>query len=114
MNLTKSLTIDYTTMNLKTKPSGPVILLTRIKSGTLLVPSNMQPTPSNDFITVIPKNQDGITTIETENNRSLPTQEEVRKEEVEWKASIKKARRKKRATEPCLTQAASTTSALCT
>ena len=53
----------------------------------------MQPTPSNDFITVILRNQDGITTVETENNSSLPTQEEVRKKEEEWKASIKKAKR---------------------
>ena len=51
----------------------------------------MQPTPSNDFITVILRNQDGVTTIETENNSSLPTQEEVRKEEEEWKESIEKA-----------------------
>ena len=47
--------------------------------------------PSNDFITVILRNQDGVTTIETKNNSSLPTQEEVRKEEEEWKESIEKA-----------------------
>ena len=51
----------------------------------------MQPTPSNDFITVILRNHDGVTTIETENNSNLPTQEEVRKEEEEWKESIEKA-----------------------
>ena len=48
---------------------------------------------SNDFITVIHRNQDGVTTIETENNSNLPTQEEVRKEEEEWKASIEKAKK---------------------
>jgi len=53
----------------------------------------MQETPSNDFITVILRNQDGVTTIETENNSSLPTQEEVRKEAEEWKESIEKANR---------------------
>ena len=51
----------------------------------------MQPTPSNDFITVILRNQDRVTTVETENNSSLPTQEEVRKEEEEWRESIEKA-----------------------
>ena len=51
----------------------------------------MPETPSNDFITVILRNQYGVTNIETENNSSLPTQEEVRKEEEEWKMSIKKA-----------------------
>ena len=51
----------------------------------------MQPTPSNDFITVILRNQDRVTTIETENNSNLPTQEEVRKEEEECKESIEKA-----------------------
>ena len=53
----------------------------------------MQLTPSNDFITVILRNQDGVTTVETDNNSSLPTQEEVRKEEEEWKASIEKAKK---------------------
>ena len=51
----------------------------------------MPETLSNDFITVILRNQDGVTTIETENNSNLPTQEEVRKEEEEWKESIEKA-----------------------
>ena len=51
----------------------------------------MPETLSNDFITVILRNQDGVTTIETENNSNLPTQEEVRKEEKEWKESIEKA-----------------------
>ena len=51
----------------------------------------MPETQSNDFITVILRNQDGVTTVETENNSNLPTQEEVRKEEEEWKASIEKA-----------------------
>ena len=52
----------------------------------------MQPTPSNDFITFILRNQDGITTVETENTSNLPTQDKVRKEEEEWKASIKKGK----------------------
>ena len=47
--------------------------------------------PSNDFITIILRNQDGVTTIETRNNSNLTTQEEVRKEEEEWKTSIEKA-----------------------
>ena len=54
----------------------------------------MQPMPSNDFITVILRNQDGVATVEAENNSDLPTQAEVIKEEEEWKASIKKARKK--------------------
>ena len=53
----------------------------------------MQPTPSNDFITVILRNQDGVTAVETENNSNLPTHEEVRKKEDEWKASIEKAKK---------------------
>ena len=53
----------------------------------------MQSTPSNDFITIILRNLDGVTTIETENNSNLPTQEEVKKEEEEWKASIEKAKK---------------------
>ena len=53
----------------------------------------MQPAPSNDFITFILKNQDGVTTVETENNGSLPTQEEVRKIEEQWKASFEKAKK---------------------
>ena len=57
----------------------------------LPVTSNMPETSSNDFITIILRNQDGITIIENENNSNLPTQEEVRKEEEEWNASIEKA-----------------------
>ena len=82
---------NLTTTSFNTEPSGPVILRNRTKSGTLLATLNMQSTPSNDFITVILRNQDGITTVETENNNNLPTEEEVRMEGVEWKASIKKA-----------------------
>ena len=89
--MTRLSTLDSITTNSNTEPSGPVILLNTIKSGTLLATSNMQPTPSNDFITVILRNQDGVTTIETENNSNLPTQEEVRKEEKEWKESIERA-----------------------
>ena len=54
----------------------------------------MPETQSNYFITVILRNQDRVTTIETENNSSLPTHEEVKKEEEEWKASIEKANKK--------------------
>ena len=90
-NTKRSSTLDATTTSFNTQPSGPVILPNTTKSGTLLATSNMQSIQSNDFITVILKNQDGVTTIETENNSSLPTQEEVKKEEEEWKASIKKA-----------------------
>ena len=49
--------------------------------------------PSKDFITVILRNQDGVTRVKTENNSNLPTQEEVRKQEEEWKASIEKAKK---------------------
>ena len=48
----------------------------------------------NDFIKVIVTNHDGVTNITTENDSTLPTQEEVRKEEEEWKASIETARKK--------------------
>ena len=51
----------------------------------------MPETPSNDFITVILRNKDGITTIQTENNSNLLTQEEVKREEEESKAFIEKA-----------------------
>ena len=89
--MTKSSTLDSTTTNFNTEPSGPVILLNTTESGILPVTSKMQETQSNDFITVILRNQDGVTTIETENNSNLPSQEVVRKEEEEWKASIEKA-----------------------
>ena len=50
----------------------------------------------NDFIKVILTNHDGVTNITTENASTLPTQEEVRKEEEEWKTSIEAARKKKK------------------
>ena len=53
----------------------------------------MPASQSNDFIKAILTNDDGTTKIETENPSTLPTQEEVRKEE-EWKTSIEAARKK--------------------
>ena len=56
----------------------------------------MPASQSNDFIKVILTNHDWVTKIETENASTLPTQEEVRKEEEEWKASIEAARKKEK------------------
>ena len=64
------------------------------KFSTQPVTLRMPASQSNDFIKVILTNHDGITKIETENASTLPTQEEVRKEEEEWKTSIEAARKK--------------------
>ena len=54
----------------------------------------MPASQSNDFIKVIRTNHDEVTKIKTENASTLPTREEVRKEEEEWKTSIEAARKK--------------------
>ena len=56
----------------------------------------MPASQSNDFIKVILTKHDGVTNITTENVSTLPTQEEVRKEEEEWKASIEAAGKKEK------------------
>ena len=56
----------------------------------------MRASQSNNFIKVILTNHDGVTNITTENSSTLPTQEEVRKEEEEWKTSIEAARKKEK------------------
>ena len=69
----------------------------------------------NDYIKVILTNHDGVTNITTENASTLPTQEEVKKEEEEWKTSIEAARKKEKDhMQTSLRQLATTTSALCT
>ena len=70
--------------------------MNKIKSGTQPATSRMPASQSNDFIKVIHTNQDGKTKIETENRSTLPTQEEVRREEEEWKTSIEAARKKEK------------------
>ena len=50
----------------------------------------------NDFLKIIPTNQDRITNITTENANTLPTQEEVKKEEEEWKTCREVARKKEK------------------
>ena len=51
---------------------------------------------SNDLIKVVLTNHDGVTNISTENVSTLPTQEEVKKEEEEWKTSIAATRKKEK------------------
>ena len=85
--------LDSTTTNSNTEPHGPIILLNRTKACTLLATWNVKPTLSSDFITVILRHHDGVITIAREANSGLPTQEEVKKEEEEWKASIEKAKK---------------------
>ena len=53
----------------------------------------MQTTALNDFITVILRKRDGITTVETENTSNLPNQEEVRTKEEKWEATIENAKK---------------------
>ena len=77
-----------------TELSGLATLLKTITFGILRATSRMPASQSNDFIKVILTKQDGVTKIETENASTLPTQEEVRKEEEEWKASIEAGRKK--------------------
>ena len=56
----------------------------------------MPATQSNDFIKVILTNYDWVTNITTEKASALPTQEDLRKEEEEWKTSIEAARTKEK------------------
>ena len=79
-----------------TELSGQDILPNTIKSGTQQATSRIPISQSNNFIKVILTNYDGVTNISTEHLSTLPTQEEVRKEEEEWKASIEAARKKEK------------------
>ena len=79
-----------------TELSGRAALLNTITFGIQPATSKMPASQSNDFIKVILTKQDGVTKIETENASTFPTQEEVRKEEEEWKTSIEAARKKEK------------------
>ena len=99
---------------LQNELSGHNTLPNTIKFGIQKATSKMPASQSNDFIKVILTNQDRVTNITNENLSTLPTQEEVRKNEAEWKTSIKTARKKENYHGVCPGQLATTTSALCT